>query len=64
MKWEPIETAPKDESILLYYPTDDIIIVGYWCDFKWQIDHVGGYEWESDVDCIEPTHWMPLPEAP
>lgn len=70
MKWQPIETAPKDRYILLY-----IEFLGVICG-HWEND---GYAknpkpyWTNDLELLfgkkgcrwlQPTHWMPLPEAP
>ncbi len=59
--WQPIETAPKDGTIVLLagefdYPGDWRIKIGYWsaCDDDWYLC------WAS----WKPTHWMPLPDAP
>lgn len=66
MKWRPIETAPKKESVLLY--------AGEFCPmycgkkrygelgepqqdmFAWRCDSSGTF--------TNPTHWMPLPSPP
>lgn len=72
MTWQPIETAPKDGTlVLLYEPDNDEelidarIFVGLWNDARDAKFY--GTAWE----CAEysafnhyPTHWMPLPEAP
>ena len=73
MEWQPIETAPKDEVILLYRP-DAIkwakVAPGKWEPQEhytrpspyWEIClHIGG-AYESRK--WPPTHWMPLPEPP
>ena len=63
MEWQPIETAPKDETIFLAWtPTHNGGCVDFciWANLleRWQDPdaEVGGK--------MEPTHWMPLPEAP
>ncbi|SIT00022.1 hypothetical protein [Achromobacter sp. MFA1 R4] len=67
-QWQPIETAPKDEVILLfgglkkdgkvYAPH---INVGYWTEqFGWTCLVHSHQEFAH----IEPTHWMPRPPFP
>ena len=57
MEWQPIETAPKGTTVLLYRPMmsprDRIAIrdVRDWCG-------------PSCCPSAEPTHWMPLPAPP
>ena len=59
-RWQPIETAPKDEYVILcgYLdgPHDPRIKMGYWWtdEQRWKID---GASWR-------PVYWMPLPPAP
>lgn len=57
--WQPIETAPMPEftrgpAVLVYVPTAEeaderVIVARFW----------GAWD-----ECIEPTHWMPLPSPP
>lgn len=77
--WRAIETAPKDERLILYVPpgereanwrTKEMVSYpfrvgeGLWLDDAWH--------WANDsCECCygpissgSPTHWMPLPEAP
>lgn len=74
MKWEPIETAPKDQDILLY--GWDQMLVGYW-EPSTAPDLVAhdGHRWAGSEWCWKAveggtlhkdavTHWMPLPPAP
>ena len=60
MKWQPIETAPKDGfHYLLYAP--ELQFVGFWakgCE-HWCYVAPG-----CPVAPTQPTHWMPLPEPP
>jgi len=56
MKWQPIETAPKDDGktyVLLY---DKHVCVGVWFEGRWKPIH--------STETVHPTHWMPLPPKP
>ena len=61
--WEPIETAPKDGTIIFGWEPRAT---------KWKIKFMvfvkttdGGYWTNALVSgAILPTHWMPLPEPP
>lgn len=58
--WRPIETAPMDNVDKLLW-VDGFAIVGrrsYTGDGTWYC------ELETTGDYVEPTHWMPLPDAP
>jgi len=60
MTWQPIETAPKDASILLAVWNADR---PYYCrEVGWWEESDGGF-WSIQV-MGEPTHWMPLPPPP
>ena len=60
MEWQPIETAPKDEIVMLAAemdgPGDWRIKLGYWDEEigRWKI---WGASWV-------PSRWMPLPPPP
>ena len=65
MEWQPIETAPKNETRILVCATlrgaslgsgRDVAIA--WWDAHYEI-WVTGFQ-----NNPEPTHWMPLPEPP
>jgi hypothetical protein len=62
MIWQPIDTAPKDGNCVLLTTSGankfSGMYVAYWSD--------GIDEWKYSVEAIirNPTHWMPLPEAP
>jgi len=72
MEWLPIETAPRDGSVLLLWR--GLHVVAGWFE---KTDH---YDWYflddtrlNDDETIEPnaylrdcppTHWMPLPSPP
>ena len=60
MKWQPIETAPKDRTEILAVRDKEIKIVFWYPHLKeW-----GSQEDWADDGTWEPTHWMPLPEPP
>jgi hypothetical protein len=66
--WEPIETAPKDGSvILLCWPFGDHvdgphIETGSWMKLSGYAAHwCRAGKWTPGLD---PTHWMPLPAPP
>ena len=69
MKWQPIETVPKDTEVLVHWAehyglngsTEVATLVS---------DGDDGDEWCSVCESHsvwmheDPTHWMPLPEPP
>lgn len=59
-EWQPIETAPKDQRLLLFFPTAGMVATGYWAIF----DEAWQGEPFTEEDRPLPTHWMPLPELP
>ncbi len=78
MKWQPIETAPKMKTVLLFAVTE--IDPSTKAVRNWKMDsgfwHTG-YEDDAPVMSpwcwegrqlramdVQPTHWMPLPEPP
>jgi len=61
-KWYPIETAPKDEAVLVFVPAfiffNDMTLImenenGLWL-----------YQGHNARTELNPTHWMPLPKPP
>lgn len=57
--WQPIETAPRDETPILTYRQAGLMSVAiYW-------PH-GKAEWCAVDGChlLNVTHWQPLPEPP
>lgn len=56
MKWQPIETAPKD-GIFLGYNIDIGIFTACLHDKRGVL-----YHWNHEP--APATHWMPLPEPP
>lgn len=71
MNWQPIDTAPKDGTLVLIAVRGSCYIAS-WSDeaqferFEerpgWQVFVCddGWYSWAEDA----PTHWMPLPDPP
>ncbi len=65
-RWQPIETAPKDQEILGWANAWHLI---KWFE-KWDYDRrfpeaatEGGWI-IGGGHVVKPTHWMPLPEPP
>ena len=60
MKWQPIETAPKDGYDYLVYNS-----VSEECFVAYRYGGVGSWYF-SDRHALkdEPSHWMPLPKPP
>lgn len=68
LDWQPIETAPKDGTLILIY--EKVTPRGADVDFRVWITywHSDG-EWRSatcanSVETFEPNYWMPLPKPP
>lgn len=73
-EWQPIETAPKDGTMIL------TVVMGYQPGiYKWFQFEDGGGRWTPDPECFleeahfrewidgnsyDPTHWMPIPSGP
>lgn len=70
MKWQSIDSAPRDgKPVLLYQPEeggcilndkydrDDYTFVGFCEDGRWFCSEYTAFE-------KTPTHWMELPESP
>lgn len=63
MKWQPIETAPRDGTRILCWCGEYVDIC--FMQDKYEVGEV----WMTD-NCVDfggyemPSHWMPLPEAP
>lgn len=73
MTWQPIETAPKDQVVLLWRPNAYGLAkcdIGNWDDDKYA-KRPKPY-WRSFLGCVRvsqmrnwyPTHWQPLPQLP
>lgn len=57
--WQPIETAPKNERILLYgkHYSKKTVAIGKF------IPHQKSWYFESGIE-FRPIYWMPLPNLP
>lgn len=62
-EWQPIETAPKDGSLILTYDGCNSRVVEWWSEFKYW-DYIGDGFYRSEFSDHDPTHWMPLPAPP
>lgn len=76
MRWQPIETAPKDGQVVaLFCPAwtatwsdrsteyPATYCCAKWKGTQWGLDQPGDLA-QSDEVFPEPTHWMPLPKPP
>ena len=60
MEWQPIETAPKDGThFLAYEECGDMYRAAYGAH-----DTLEAFCGQYVTETPEPTHWMPLPDAP
>jgi hypothetical protein len=70
MTWQPINTAPKNGTLVLLYSPDagyPGITMARWLSFDYPSDYVfdGWYDiWGNGVIDVDPTHWVPLLEPP
>jgi hypothetical protein len=68
MEWQPIESAPRDETWLLLYWGDEqpwqVEANGMALGF-WSIEGADWFDSEAASNpLLAPTHWMPLPAPP
>jgi len=62
MQWQPIETAPRDDTLVLVYrPREDADHPAHVGVDKWRVVSRCWYYSRRDQ---QPTHWMPLPDPP
>jgi len=70
--WQPIDTAPKDGTVLLLYDAGDdipgkpVIMVGYYNKLRQEQKFYRSAWMPVYIDHIQlsPSHWMPLPDPP
>lgn len=72
MRWQPIDTAPKDGSLLILWESYEVEpFIGRWNDFRsrW-VASTAHYDTDGNACVIDTvyspavTHWMPIPKAP
>ena len=68
-EWQPIETAPKDEFVLLAGPSGYTTIETVFTTGRMCSDYHAGRRIDHANDDLTdwgfiPTHWMPLPKPP
>ena len=63
MRWQPIETAPKDGTEVLMFCAPDEMVTALWSYSHWSLVQCGSYADDSYL-FSDPTHWMPLPAPP
>jgi hypothetical protein len=61
-EWQPIETAPRDRTLILCWATcvegpPDYCLSSY-------RPSLGFNRYDIDENLWSPTHWMPLPKPP
>lgn len=69
-KWRPIETARKNESVLIFIPSAEHYGPGIYRGML--VDMGTGAHWSANAVSMgrdlgrdmQPTHWMPLPKPP
>ena len=55
-EWQPIETAPKDGTIVLVWSENSGRVIDHYAeDYR---------SWYRFTKYLQPTHWMPLPKPP
>lgn len=74
MEWQPIETAPKDGSVFdVWLGNADESDRDFYCTvggfrapgWHWLNGKFRPFLHGISITCFqEPTHWMPLPDAP
>lgn len=65
--WRPIETAPKDGSLVDLWVGGHRVPDCHWTGVIWYSPH-WKYDCGAEIDPArgdpDPTHWMPLPDPP
>lgn len=66
-RWRPIESAPRDGSVVLVWPEDGECVTaeyyrGQWIPFA--SADFDAFDFSGDRIVLSPTHWHPLPAPP
>jgi hypothetical protein len=61
-KWQPIETAPRNEGDLLLWA--DRVVIGYFSSVSGHWLSRDGRYFNDRPKQLEPSHWMPMPISP
>lgn len=63
--WLPIETAPKDGTVILVWDKcfKDAAVAHY-KGKCWWVNNTYGFCEDGEIPSIDITHWMPLPTPP
>ena len=57
-QWQPIASAPRDDTVVLGWDGEDVRIMSFWLTWGAHVE-----DWNDD-SMYAPTHWMPLPAPP
>lgn len=60
MEWQPIETAPRDQTRFLFATAEGHISIGWYMGKHGTVFAAENLGQRSEG----PTHWMPLPTPP
>ena len=70
-EWQPIETAPKDGSVVLATWGDLVVMATFHCEgsssdvYAVAVPDKEFFQWHEMVNRLfRPTHWKPLPQPP
>ena len=72
MMWQPIETAPKDGTIVFLFSNGETVRGSFRVDDgftghdfpEWLDDSFDDWTTGYSARPLTPTHWMPLPNPP
>ena len=67
-EWQPIETAPKDGTLILAWDGCQHDICEWWdgsiSGVRGPSERDAGWWIDNDRGEMKPTHWQPLPDPP